>query len=77
MEPIEEWHIKIFRPGSPTPEIAQTTFTIWRAARRFIDAAQRIYPDSTIQVIVPESAPEVALTELTAMGVRILMNEGD
>jgi hypothetical protein len=77
MDPIEEWHIKVFRPGSPKPDIAQTTLTTWRTARRYIDAAQRIYPDVTVEVIVPESAPESVLTELTAMGVQIFMRDGD
>ena len=77
MDLIEEWHIKVFRPGSPKPDIAQTTLTTWRTARRYIDAAQRIYPDVTVEVIVPESASETALTELAAMGVRIFVQEGD
>ena len=76
MEPLEEWCIRVFRPDSPT-DIARVTLTTWRTARRYIDAAQRIYPDVTVEVIVPESASEAALTELAAMGVRIFVQEGD
>ena len=77
MDLIEEWHIEIFRPDSETPDIAQTTLPTWRTARRYVDAARQIYPDSTIQVIVPESAPEAVLAELAAMGVRTFVQEGD
>ena len=73
---IEDWHIEIFKPGSKTPDIAQTTFTLWRTARRYIDAARRIYPDAVVQVTVPQSVPETVLAELTAMGAQ-LVNEGD
>jgi hypothetical protein len=77
MDLIEEWHIEILRPDSETPEIAPTTLPIWRTARKYIQAAQQIWPDSTIQVIVPESAPDAVLAELAAMGVRIFVQEGD
>jgi hypothetical protein len=77
MDLIEEWHIEIFRPDSEMPEIAPTTLPTWRTARRYIDAARQIYPDSTIQVVVPESAPEAVLADLAAMGVRIFVQEGD
>ena len=76
MDLIQEWHIEIFRPGSETPDIAQTTLPTWRTARRYIEAARRIYPDAVVQVTVPQSVPETVLAELTAMGAQ-LVNEGD
>jgi hypothetical protein len=76
MEPMEEWHIRVFRPDSPT-DIAQVTLPTWRTARRYIDAAQRIYPDVTVRVIVPDSVSEAALAELAAMGVQTFLKKGD
>jgi hypothetical protein len=77
MDLIEEWHIEIFRPDSEMPEIAPTTLPTWRTARRYIEAAGRSTPMRLIQVTVPQSAPEAVLTELTAMGLRTLVNEDD
>ena len=73
MDLIQEWHIEICRPGS---EPVQTTLPTWRTARRYIEAARQIYPDAVVQVTVPQSAPEAALAELTAMGAQ-LVTEGN
>jgi hypothetical protein len=70
MEP-QEWHVQIYRPGSAVPDIAQTSLPSWRTLRTYIRAAKHIWPDASIWVAVPEAAPETAVEELRAMGVRI------
>ncbi len=46
MEPVGEWHVEIYRPGSAVPDIAQTTLPTWRTLRTYIAAAKRIWPDA-------------------------------
>jgi hypothetical protein len=74
MEPLEEWHIEIFGPNSPTPDIAQTTLPTWRTARAYIGAAKVIWPEAMVWVTVPVEAPETVFIELTAMGVGAFRN---
>jgi hypothetical protein len=68
-DPFDKWHVKIYRPSSAVADIAQTTLPTWRTLRAYIETARRFWPDSSIEVVVPEAAPETVLTELRAMGV--------
>ncbi len=47
--------------------IAQTTLPTWRTLRAYVRAAKQMWPDASIWV----AAPETAVEELRAMGVRI------
>jgi hypothetical protein len=74
MELIEEWHIEIFGPDSPTPDIAQTTLPTWRSTRAYIGAAKVMWPEAMVWVTVPVNAPETVIMELAAMGVGVFRN---